>query len=391
MQRAGFAPAETETKAMIKRMLVMLVLVGAVLGGVFGFKTFVDEKVKEFMAGAGNPPQTVSTAQAAITQWQPQLEAVGSLRAVRGADLSLEVPGVVEEINFQSGDEVQVGAVLLRLRGDDEIAKLESLEAVARFSQITYDRDVKQLRAQAISQAVVDNDEANLRNNKAQVAQQKAIVDKKILRAPFAGQLGIRQVDLGQYLGAGTAIVTLQSLTPIYVDFLLPQQAFDQIKVGQTVAAKVDAYPGKAFAGAITAINPRVDAATRNVQVRVTLDNADHKLLPGMYATVDIDTGAPQHLVTLPQTAISYNPYGNLVYLVDDKGKDAAGKPLLIARQTFVTTGATRGDQVSILKGVKEGDVVVTGGQMKLRNGSPLLINNTVKPLDNPNPAPVDQ
>jgi membrane fusion protein (multidrug efflux system) len=391
MQRAGFAPAETETKAMIKRMLVMLVLVGAVLGGVFGFKTFVDEKVKEFMAGAGNPPQTVSTAQAAITQWQPQLEAVGSLRAVRGADLSLEVPGVVEEINFQSGDEVQVGAVLLRLRGDDEIAKLESLEAVARLSQITYDRDVKQLRAQAISQAVVDNDEANLRNNKAQVAQQKAIVDKKILRAPFAGQLGIRQVDLGQYLGAGTAIVTLQSLTPIYVDFLLPQQAFDQIKVGQTVAAKVDAYPGKAFAGAITAINPRVDAATRNVQVRVTLDNADHKLLPGMYATVDIDTGAPQHLVTLPQTAISYNPYGNLVYLVDDKGKDAAGKPLLIARQTFVTTGATRGDQVSILKGVKEGDVVVTGGQMKLRNGSPLLINNTVKPLDNPNPAPVDQ
>jgi membrane fusion protein, multidrug efflux system len=391
MQRAGFAPAETETKAMIKRMLVMLVLVGAVLGGVFGFKTFVDEKVKEFMAGAGNPPQTVSTAQAAITQWQPQLEAVGSLRAVRGADLSLEVPGVVEEINFQSGDEVQAGAVLLRLRGDDEIAKLESLEAVARLSQITYDRDVKQLRAQAISQAVVDNDEANLRNNKAQVAQQKAIVDKKILRAPFAGQLGIRQVDLGQYLGAGTAIVTLQSLTPIYVDFLLPQQAFDQIKVGQTVAAKVDAYPGKAFAGAITAINPRVDAATRNVQVRVTLDNADHKLLPGMYATVDIDTGAPQHLVTLPQTAISYNPYGNLVYLVDDKGKDAAGKPLLIARQTFVTTGATRGDQVSILKGVKEGDVVVTGGQMKLRNGSPLLINNTVKPLDNPNPAPVDQ
>ena len=391
MQRAGFAPAETETKAMIKRMLVMLVLVGAVLGGVFGFKTFVDEKVKEFMAGAGNPPQTVSTAQAAVTQWQPQLEAVGSLRAVRGADLSLEVPGVVEEINFQSGDEVQVGAVLLRLRGDDEIAKLESLEAVARLSQITYDRDVKQLRAQAISQAVVDNDEANLRNNKAQVAQQKAIVDKKILRAPFAGQLGIRQVDLGQYLGAGTAIVTLQSLTPIYVDFLLPQQAFDQIKVGQSVAAKVDAYPGKAFAGAITAINPRVDAATRNVQVRVTLDNADHKLLPGMYATVDIDTGAPQHLVTLPQTAISYNPYGNLVYLVDDKGKDAAGKPLLIARQTFVTTGATRGDQVSILKGVKEGDVVVTGGQMKLRNGSPLLINNTVKPLDNPNPAPVDQ
>jgi membrane fusion protein (multidrug efflux system) len=376
---------------MIKRMLVMLVLVAAVFGGVFGFKAFVDEKVKEYMAGAGNQPQTVSTTRAVVAQWQPQLEAVGSLRAARGADLSLEVPGVVEEINFQSGDEVQAGAVLLRLRGDDEIAKLESLEAVARLSQITYDRDMKQLKAQAISQAVVDNDEANLRNNKAQVAQQKAIVDKKVLRAPFAGQLGLRQVDLGQYLSAGTAIVTLQSLTPIYVDFLLPQQAFERIKVGQAVAAKVDAYPGKTFSGAITAINPRVDAATRNVQVRVTLENADHKLLPGMYATVDIDTGAPERLVTLPQTAISYNPYGNLVYLVDDKGKDAAGKPLLVARQTFVTTGATRGDQVSVLKGVKEGDTVVTGGQMKLRNGSPLAINNDVKPAEDPKPVPDDQ
>ncbi len=376
---------------MIKRMLIMLVLVGAVLGGALGFKAFVDEKVKEFMAGAGNPPQTVSTTRAVVTQWQPQLEAVGSLRAVKGADLSLEVPGVVEEIDVTSGDDVQAGQVLLRLRGDDEIAKLQSLEAVAQLAQITYDRDLKQLKAQAISQAVVDNDEANLRNNKAQVAQQKAIVDKKVLRAPFAGQLGLRQVDLGQYLSAGTAIVTLQSLTPIYVDFLLPQQAFERIKVGQAVAAKVDAYPGKTFAGEITAFNPRVDAATRNLQVRVTLANADHKLLPGMYATVDIDTDVPQRLVTLPQTAISYNPYGNLVYLVDDKGKDAAGKPLLIARQTFVTTGATRGDQVAVLKGVKEGDVVVTGGQMKLRNGSPLAINNTVKPADDPNPVPVDQ
>jgi len=375
---------------MTKRMIIMLIAVGVVFGGVFGFQIFKNAMIKKFMSAMPQPPQTVSTVTAAVQEWQPQIEAVGSLRAVKGADLSLEVPGVVEEINFQSGDEVQAGAVLLRLRGDDEIAKLESLEAVARLSQITYDRDMKQLKAQAISQAVVDNDEANLRNNKAQVSQQKAIVDKKILRAPFAGQLGLRQVDLGQYLGAGTAIVTLQSLTPIYVDFLLPQQAFERIKVGQAVVAKVDAYPGKTFSGAITAINPRVDAATRNLQVRLTLENADHKLLPGMYATVDIDTGAPERLVTLPQTAISYNPYGNLVYLVDDKGKDAAGKPLLVARQTFVTTGATRGDQISILKGVKEGDVVVTGGQMKLRNGSPLAINNTVTPADDPNPVPVD-
>ena len=375
---------------MIKRMLIMLVLVGVVLGSVFGFKTFVDGKVKQFMAGMGNLPQTVSTTKAASSDWQPQLEAVGSMRAVSGADLSLEVSGVVEEINFQSGDDVEKGKVLMKLRDEDDVAKLNSLEAVAELSQITYDRDVKQLAAKAISQAIVDNDAANLRNNRAQVGQQKAIVDKKTLRAPFTGHLGVRQVDLGQYLAPGTVIVTLQALDPIYVDFLLPQQSLDKIKVGQPVRVHVDTYPDGAFTGKITAINPKVEASSRNVQVRATLPNPDRKLLPGMFATVDIDVGAVQRLVTLPQTAISYNPYGNLVYVVDDKGKGADGKPQLVARQTFVTTGATRGDQVAVLKGVKEGDTIVTGGQVKLRNGVPLAINNTVLPKDDANPKPAD-
>jgi membrane fusion protein, multidrug efflux system len=375
---------------MIKRMLIMLVLVGVVLGSVFGFKTFVDGKVKEFMAGMGNQPQTVSTTKATLSDWQPQLEAVGSMRAVNGADLSLEVPGVVEELNFQSGDDVEHGRLLLRLRDEDEVAKLKSLQAVAELSQITYERDVKQLAAKAIAQAIVDNDAANLRNNRALVDQQNAIVDKKTLRAPFTGHLGVRQVDRGQYLAAGTVIVTLQALDPIYVDFLLPQQSLDKIKVGQPAKIRVDTYPDKIFAGKITAINPKVEASSRNVQVRATLANPERKLLPGMFATVDIDVGSVQRLITLPQTAISYNPYGNLVYVVDDKGKGADGKPTLVARQTFVTTGATRGDQVSVLKGIKEGDTIVTGGQMKLRNGIPLTINNTVLPKDDPNPRPVD-
>src|SRR5437660_5794414 len=377
-------------QAMIKRMLIMLVLVGVVLGSVFGFKTFVDGKVKEFMSGMGNQPQTVSTTKAVLSDWQPELEAVGSLRAVNGADLSLEVAGVVEAIDFQSGDDVEQGKVLLRLRDEDEVAKLKSLEAVADLSQITYERDVKQLAAKAIAQAIVDNDAANLRNSRAQVAQQKAIVDKKTLRAPFSGHLGVRQVDVGQYLAAGTVIVTLQALDPIYVDFLLPQQSLDKIKVGLPANVKVDTYPDKTFTGKITAINPKVEASSRNVQVRATLANPDRTLLPGMFATVDIDVGSVQHLVTLPQTAISYNPYGNLVYVVDDKGKGPDGKPMLVARQTFVTTGATRGDQVSVLKGVKEGDTIVTGGQMKLRNGVPLAINNKVLPKDDPNPRPLD-
>ncbi len=342
------------------------------------------------MAGMGNQPQTVSTTKAVTSDWQPQLEAVGSLRAVRGADLSLEVAGVVEELHFESGEDIEKGKVLVRLRDEDDVAKLKSLEAVAELSQINYDRDLKQLAAKAVAQAIVDNDAANLRNNRAQVEQQQAIVDKKVLRAPFSGHLGVRQVDVGQYLAPGTVIVTLQALDPIYVDFLLPQQSLDKIKVGQPVQVHIDTWPDKNFRGKITAINPKVEATSRNVQVRAKLPNPDHTLLPGMFATVDIDVGTMERLVTLPQTAISYNPYGNLVYVVDDKGKGPDGKPQLVARQTFVTTGATRGDQVSVLKGIKEGDTIVTGGQMKLRNGAPLAINNTVQLKDDAHPKPAD-
>ena len=376
---------------MIKRMLIMLILVGAVLGGLFGFKAFVNGKIKEAMAGMANTPQTVSATKAETSDWQPKIDAVGTLRAVRGAELSLEVAGVVETITFQSGDEVKAGQVLLTLRKEDEEARLQSLEATASLSQITYDRDLKQLKAQAISQAVVDSDEANLRNARAQVAVQKAILDKKTLRAPFDGKLGLRQVDLGQFLAAGTMIATLQSMDPIFVDFLLPQQAVAQIAVGDKVRAKIDAFPGRVFEGKITAINPKIETGSRNVQVRATLPNTDQKLMPGMFAAVELDTGAAQRLVTLPQTAVSYNPYGSLVYIVDDKGKGADAKAELVARQVFVTTGATRGDQVAILKGVSEGDTVVTSGQIKLRNGVPVLVDNRAVPTNDANPKIVDK
>jgi membrane fusion protein (multidrug efflux system) len=375
---------------MIKRMTIMLVAVAVVLGGVFGFKAFVGLKIKEVMAAMGNQPQTVSTTTAVKTEWQERLEAVASLRAVRGADLSLEVPGVVEEINFESGDDVEEGKLLLKLRDNDEVARLKSLEAMERLYTLTYERNLTLRKTQAVSQAVVDSDLANLENFKAQVAQQKAVIAKKSLRAPFAGKLGLRQVDLGQYLPAGTVIATLQALAPIYADFYLPQQAINQIKVGQTVTAKVDTYPGRTFSGTISAINPKVETGTRNVQARATLDNADHALLPGMHATVEVVVGAPRRLVTLPQTAISYNPYGNLVYVVDGAGKDGEGKDGLVARQTFVTLGDARGDQVAVLKGVEEGQVVVTAGQMKLRNGIPVVVNNAVQPTNDPSPKPVD-
>jgi membrane fusion protein (multidrug efflux system) len=292
---------------------------------------------------------------------------------------------VVDQIDFQSGDDVAAGTVLLRLRSEDDAAHLQALRATADLAQITYDRDAKQLKAAAISQATLDNDAANLKNAKAQVDQQKAIVDKKSLRAPFAGHLGIRAVDIGQYLNPGTAVVTLQALDPIFLDFWLPQQALDQVKIGQAIAAHVDTWPDQPFTGKVVAINPQVDPSSRNVMVRASIGNADRRLLPGMYATVEIDVGQPKQFVTLPQTAITFNPYGNTVYLVKQQGSSYT------VEQSFVVTGATRGDQVAVLSGVKDGDVVVASGQMKLRNGSPVTIDNSVRPTDDAHPTPTDR
>jgi membrane fusion protein (multidrug efflux system) len=376
---------------MTKRMVIMLAAVAVVFGGIFGFQVFKAAMIKKFISAMGSPPQTVSAIKAGYSEWQSKVEAIGSLRAVLGADLSLEVAGVVDTITFNSGDEVAQGKQLLKLRAGDDAARLESLQAMAELSEITYERDQKQFKMQAVSQATLDTDSANLKNAKAQVVQQQAILDKRILRAPFDGQLGVRVVDLGQYLGAGSVIVTLQALDPIFVDFFVPQQSVDQVRLGQTVTVKVDAFRDKIFTGEISALNPKVDTGSRNLQVRAVLQNPDHKLLPGMYATVDIAIGAPLNYITLPQTAISYNPYGDTVYVVDNKGTDANGKPQLIARQTFVTAGATRGDQVAVLKGVGEGDMVVTAGQIKLHNGSAILINNSITPTADAAPVPINR
>ena len=376
---------------MLKRMVIMLVAVALTFGAVFGFLAFKARMISQIMAAQSNPPQAVSTAVVGLAAWQPRLEAVGSARAVNGANLSSQISGIVSAIHFESGADVKQGSPLVDLIAEDDIAHLEALKATTELARLTYERDQRLVRTKAISEQTVDSDKWTLKNAEAQVAQQQALVDYKSIKAPFSGRLGIRQVDLGQFLAAGTTVVTLQQLDPIYVDFFLPEQALAQIKVGQHVAAKIDAYPGHAFDGAISAINSLVDIATRNVQIRATFNNPDRRLLPGMFATVEIDVGSAQRLVTLPQTAIAYNSYGNIVFLVEEKGTDAAGKPRLVARQTFVTTGETRGDQVSILNGVKEGDTVVTAGQMKLRNDSPIVVNNAVQPLNDPNPQPVDR
>jgi membrane fusion protein (multidrug efflux system) len=383
--------ATARRPSLAKRMIVMLIIVGVTFGAIFGFQIFKGIMIKKAMAAFGAPPQTVSTIKAGIQEWQPRLEAVGSLRAVNGADLGIEVAGVVDGIYFNSGEDVPQGALLLRLRLDEAPARLQSLQASAKLAGITYQRDLKQFQAHAVSQQTVDSDKWTLENYNAQVAQQQALLNEKFLRAPFAGRLGVRQVDLGQYLSPGTSIVTLQQLDPIYLDFFLPQQTLHQIKVGQPVMGRVDTYPGQQFAGEISAINSKVDLTTRNVQIRGTFKNPDHKLVPGMYGTVEIDVGERQNYITLPQTAITFSSYGDTVYVVEDKGKAPDGRPQLVAHQSFVTTGATRGDQIAVLTGIKQGETVVTAGQIKLHNGSPVIVNNTVQPGNDPNPKPVDE
>jgi membrane fusion protein, multidrug efflux system len=374
---------------MKKRMVIMLIVVGVVLGGVIGFNFFKGYMMQKYMASAPIPPSTVSAMKADFQEWQPQLSAVGTLRAARGVDVTTEVAGLVRSINFKSGDEVKAGQILAQLNAEPDIAQLRALEAAADLAATVYERDKAQLAAEVISKAQVDADAADLKSKRAQVAQQAAMVERKTLRAPFSGKVGISIVNPGQYLNPADKLVTLQTIDPIYIDFFLPQQQLMQVSIGQSVTVTTDAFKSITFAGKVSAISPKVDPSTRNVQVEAVVTNSKKQLLPGMFANAKVSSGEPNRYITLPQTAITYNPYGETVFVVKPSdNKDAKGNASLVAQQVFVTTGPTRGDQVAILKGIDPGTLVVTSGQVKLKNGAPVVINNTVQPANEPNPQP---
>lgn len=398
-----------------KRMIIMIVAVLALIGIIAGIKVLM---IMKMLAGMKPPPPAVVTsAKASYQEWQPELRAVGTLRAARGADLALEVAGLVGHVNVRSGEDVKAGQLLLELVTTDEVANLHQLEAQTALAQLTYERAKKQIAVHVIAQADYDNAAADLKVKQASVAQQQAIISKKLLRAPFAGRAGIVTITPGSYLNAGTVIVTLQELDPEYVDFFVPQKSLGQVQVGRSATLTLDAFPGKSFPGTVNAVNPRVDTDTRNVLVEARVPNPDRVLSPGMFVNVAVESGSQQRHLTLPQTAVVYNPYGETVYVVRTKRqfdadqraaapKDAdpvderptSKKPTkgapqipadaLVVEQTFVTTGPTRGDQVAILSGIEAGAEVVTSGQIKLKNGAAVRIDNSVRPSDNPNPAP---
>ena len=372
---------------MAKRMIVMLTVTLVVLGGL-GFVKF--KQIQVAMAQGASfqpPPEAVTTIVAERAEWSGVLDSIGTMAAVQGVTVSADLPGTVERVSFESGQAVTAGAVLAVLDTRQEQAQLAALEAQRELARLTYERLEGLLKEKVISKAEFDRAMADLRQTDARVGEVRAVIQRKTIRAPFTGILGIRQVNLGQYLAGGDALVTLQSLDPIYVNFGVPQQSAAQVSIGRPVRITTDDAAGATWTGKVTAIDAQVNESTRNVQVQATLSNPGGKLRPGMFVRAGLGIGTAQSVIALPASAINYAPYGDSVFVVAEL-KDESGRTYKGVRQQFVKLGAARGDQIAVVSGVNPGEEVVTSGVFKLRNGAAIQINNTVKPGNNPAPKP---
>ncbi len=330
------------------------------------------------------PPETVTSALVKADQWQTALASVGTLNAVQGVTIAAELAGKVVEIKFEAGAPVQKGDILVRQDTSSEEAQFPGADAQVNLSRTNLERMNQLLSKQLISQADRDNAVTGAEQAQSQADNIRATIAKKTIRAPFSGWLGIRQVNLGQMLREGDPIVTLQSLDPIYVDFSLPQQQIPSVRPGLTVYVTADALPGETLRGRITAINPLVDAETRNNKVQATVANRGNKLRPGMFVNVSVGLPAVQKVLTIPATAVLYAPYGDSVFIIEDAG-NKQGKVL---RQQFVRLGVKRGDFVAVTSGVKEGEMVVSSGVFKLRNGQSAVVDNKLAPDFQKAPTP---
>ncbi|MBV9008533.1 MAG: efflux RND transporter periplasmic adaptor subunit [Verrucomicrobia bacterium] len=336
------------------------------------------------------PPTTVSSAVVKEEDWSPVLSAVGSISAVQGAMVSSELDGTVAQINFQNGGVAKAGDVLVRMDTSSEEAQLRTAEADLELARANLDRARDLAQRRVISSADLDTAQSTFKQKQGAVDNMRAIIAKKQVRAPFAGQLGIRQVNVGQMVKSGQQVVSLQTLDPVYCDFALPQQYLPKLSQGLEVHVHTDAVPGRVFDGKLTAINSAVDQVTRNVSVQGTLENHDGALRPGMFAKVDVVLPDKHPTLVVPGTAIAYAPYGDSVYIIEKKKDEKTGKDEQVLRQVFVRVGQARGDFVEVTQGVKAGETVVSTGVFKLRNGMPVVINNDLAPNPQLNPKPAD-
>jgi len=356
---------------MTKRMVLVLLALGLVLGAMFGWKYYQTQKMAA-LASLPPPPATVAATDVQTESWQPYLAAVGSLVATQGILVTTEVAGKVSAIHFESGQQVAAGTLLLQLDDSVDQAELEGMIAEQRLADLQFKRREGLLENKTISRSDVDEARLRLQNATAQLAAKQAVIAKKRIEAPFSGWLGIRQVDLGEYLQPGAAIVPLEALVPIYVDYSLPERHFDQISVDQVVEIEVQAFPGDTFTGRISAVNPGIDPGTRSLRVRATLENPQARLHPGMFA--EVRTVLPQRpaVLTLPQTAITYNPYGDSVFVIQE------GESGLHVQRRQIETGAVRNGRVEIVQGLQAGERVVIAGQVKLRNDQAVVVDNSI-------------
>jgi membrane fusion protein (multidrug efflux system) len=373
------------------RMIVMLLIAGAIFGGVFLVKSMMNQGMNDYFDNMTQPPVTVTAAEARMESWRDTIEAVGTLIAVNGTHVTTEVGGVVSAIRFESGQEVNAGDVLLQLNTSTEAAALRSLEASLKLAQTQRARYRELYEGgRLVAKSDLDERESEAERMEAEVNAQRALIAKKTIRAPFAGRLGIRQINLGQYLNPGDPIVSLQSLDPIYLNFTLPEQRLNNVQIGQAVTASADSLPEESFAGTITAVESEVDASTRNFTVQATMQNPQQRLRPGSFARVRLDLGHEQDRIVVPQTAISFNPYGNSVWVITQAGDDAQagadGESPLVVKQRFVETGATRGDLIAIHEGLITGERVVSSGLLKLRPDAVVIVDNTVQPASDEKP-----
>lgn len=363
---------------MSRPMKKMLLIVGIVFGIIFIWYAGKKLLFAYFMAHYVPPAVTISATTATAKTWQSILPSVGTLTAVNGVDISSEASGIVKEIRFESGQFVKKGDILITLTTQIEEAQLKDNQAQANLAKLNYDRNKSLLAKKAISQSQIDTLSAQYEEAMAGVEQTLAKIKQKTITAPFDGKIGIRNIDLGQYVSAGTNMVTLQALDPLYVKFNLPEQYINEIYLQQPVKITVNLGAGKTIIGQLNAINSKVDQTTRNVLIQAIIPNKDSQFYPGMYASVEVLLRAQKDVVTLPQTAISYSLHGDAVFVIKQEGKDKKGKPILKAYRQYVTVGERRGEEVSILKGIKVGDQVVTAGQLKLQNGTHVEIDNNV-------------
>ena len=367
---------------MIKRMLVMVVALGLFFGGVFGWKAFVGGKIRQAIAEQGPPVAAVSTAMVESSNWVPQLQTVATLRSAQAVDVTAQVDGQITRLHFDSGDEVERGTLLLEQYVADDRAELKALQADLRLAEIEVKRITQLVAERLLPERDLDSATSRLDRVRAEVESLNVAIGKKSIRAPFAGRLGIRQVNLGQFIEPGDAIVRLESLDRLYADFKLPQQALPRLDVGQSVEVTVDAWPGEFFRGEVSAIEPGIDTATRNISLRAEIGNSDGRLRPGMFAEIGVALPERRNVLLVPQSAISFSPFGNSVYIVE------AAESGSVVRNTYVNVGETRGDLIEVMDGLEAGQQIVTSGQLKLRDGAPVTINNQVPVSASTAPAP---